>query len=104
MNGKYGKMLKQARKIEQEMAKIEEELAQEKVEASAGGAAVKATVNGKQELLEVKINPDVVDAEDVEMLEDLVTAAVKEALRQAKDLASQKMARLTGGLNLPGIV
>ena len=104
MSGKYGKMLKQAQKMQQEMAKIEEGLVEEKVEASSGGGAVKAMVNGKQELLGVKIKPDVVDKNDIEMLEDLVMAAVQEALRQSKELAAQRMAQLTGGLNLPGMM
>ena len=103
MNSKYGKMVKQAQQMQKEMAKVEEELAGEKVEASAGGGAVKATVNGKQELLEIKISPDVIDKDDVEMLEDLVKAAVSEAIRQSRELANQKMSRLTGGLNIPGM-
>lgn len=103
MKGNYGKMLGKLQKMQKEMAEAEEELASEKLEASAGGGAVTVTVSGRQEVLEVKINPESVDPDDVDMLQDLVLAATNEALRQSRDLAAQKMGRFTGGLDLPGL-
>lgn len=101
-----GNMMKQIQKMQADMAKVEEELTETKIEASAGGGAVKATVTGKQQLVEVKIDPSVVDPEDIEMLEDMVVAAVNEALRQSQELAQKKMAAVTGplagGMGLPG--
>lgn len=97
-----GKMMKQFQQVQQNVAKMEQELAEERMEASAGGGAVTAVVNGRQEVLELKIDEKVVQAGDVEMLQDLVLAAVSEALRKSRDLANQKLARLTGGLNIPG--
>lgn len=96
-------ILEQAQKIQSDLAKIQEELAEERVEASAGGGMVQVTANGAGELLEVKISPEVVDPEDIEMLQDLVLAAVKEALTKAKDLQSERMSAATGGLHLPGL-
>lgn len=104
--GGAGNMMKQIQKMQAEMAKVEQELAEVKVEASAGGGAVKATVTGKQQLLEIKIEPGVVDPDDVEMLEDMIVAAVNEALRQSQELAQKKLAAVTGplagGMGLPG--
>lgn len=109
MKGQYGNMMKQIQKMQAEMAKVEQELAETKIEASAGGGAVKAVVTGKQQLVEVKIDPSVVDPEDIEILEDMVVAAVNEALRQSQDLAQKKLSAVTGplavglgGLGLPG--
>ncbi|MDI6891683.1 MAG: YbaB/EbfC family nucleoid-associated protein [Actinomycetota bacterium] len=99
-----GKIMKQAQKVQKEMVKAQEELAGERVEASSGGGMVKVIVNGKQEILEVKINPDAVNPEDVEMLEDMVLVAANEALGESRELASRKLSKLTGGLNLPGLV
>ncbi len=98
-----GKLMKQAKKMQQEMAKIQEELAEKQVEASAGGGVVRVVVNGKQELLEVKIDPSVVDSDDVEMLQDLVLAAANEALEQSRDLASQRLNSVAGGMGIPGL-
>ncbi|MHB8840694.1 MAG: YbaB/EbfC family nucleoid-associated protein [Candidatus Aquicultor sp.] len=105
----YGNMMKQIQKMQADMAKAEAELAEIKIEASAGGGAVKAVVTGKQQLLEVRIDPSVVDPEDIEILEDMIVAAVNEALRQSQDIAQKKMAEVTGplagglgGLGLPG--
>lgn len=104
--GGMGNMMKQIQKMQAEMAKVEQELAEIKVEASSGGGAVKAVVSGKQQVLEVKIDPSVVDPDDVEMLEDMVVAAVNEALRQSHEIAQKKLAAVTGplagGLGLPG--
>lgn len=97
------KMMKQVQKVQADMARVQEELAQERVEASAGGGVVRAVANGHGDLLEVKIDPAAVDPSDVSLLEDLVLAAVGEALRKARDLAAEKMKAVTGGLSLPGL-
>ena len=93
-------MMKQAQKMQQELAKMQEELEQTEYTAAAGGGVVSATVSGKRELTKLEIDPEAVDPEDVEMLQDMVIAAVNEALRKAEDAANQNMSRLTGGLNL----
>jgi DNA-binding YbaB/EbfC family protein len=91
-----------AQQMQQEMARIQAELEVAEVEGSAGGGVVRATVTGKQELISVVIDPSAVDPDDVDMLQDLVVAAVNEALRASRDLAESKMAAVTGGLKLPG--
>ena len=96
-------MIKQAQKMQQDMMKMQEELEVKQYEAAAGGGVVKAVVNGKHEVVSLTIAPDAVDPEDVEMLQDLVIAAVNEALRKADSEASANMAKLTGGLNLGGL-
>ena len=96
-------MIKQAQKMQQDMLKMQEELEVKQYEAAAGGGVVKAVVNGKHEVVSLTIAPDAVDPEDVEMLQDLVIAAVNEALRKADSEASANMAKLTGGLNLGGL-
>ncbi|MFW5798037.1 MAG: YbaB/EbfC family nucleoid-associated protein [Planctomycetota bacterium] len=101
--GNMGGLMKQAQKMQQEMARIQDDLAERIVEGSAGGGMVKAMVNGKQELVAIKIDPETVDPEDVEMLEDLVTAAVSAGMKKAKELAEKEMSKVTGGLNLPGL-
>ncbi|MCD8357792.1 MAG: YbaB/EbfC family nucleoid-associated protein [Oscillospiraceae bacterium] len=93
-------MMKQAQKMQQELLKMQQELEQAEYSAAAGGGAVTATVSGKRELTALKIDPETLDPEDVEMLEDMVIAAVNEALRKAEDSANQNMSKLTGGLNL----
>ena len=85
------------------MAKIQEELEQATVEATAGGGMVKAVVTGKQTVASISIDPEAVDPEDVEVLEEMVMAAINEALLKSQELASQKMAAITGGLNIPGL-
>jgi DNA-binding YbaB/EbfC family protein len=85
------------------MAEVQEELENKTVEASSGGGMVTAVVSGKQQLLELKIDPTAVDPEDVEMLQDLVTAAVNEAIKQSQKMASDEMGKLTGGMNIPGL-
>ena len=94
---------KMAQQMQQEMLLIQTELETTFVDGSAGGGVVKATVTGKQELVSVTIDPSAVDPEDVEMLQDLVLAAVNEALRASRELAEGKMAAVTGGLRLPGM-
>lgn len=98
-----GNLQRMAQQMQQEMLRIQDELAAATVDGSAGGGVVSATVTGKQELVSVTIDPSAVDATDVEMLQDLVVAAVNDALRASRDLAEQKMAAVTGGLRLPGL-
>jgi DNA-binding YbaB/EbfC family protein len=92
-----------AQQMQQEMARIQSELAAATVDGSSGGGVVHATVTGKQELVSVTIDPSAVDPADVEMLQDLVVAAVNDALRASRELAESKMAAVTGGLRLPGM-
>ena len=98
-----GNLQRMAQQMQQEMLRIQAELETTMVDGSAGGGVVSATVTGKQELVSVTIDPSVVDAEDVDMLQDLVVAAVNDALRSARELAEQKMSAVTGGLRLPGM-
>ena len=101
MGGGMNNMIRQAQKMQQDMLKAQEELESKTYEAGAGGGMVTATVSGKKELVSVAIDPEAVDPEDVEMLQDLIVAAVNEALRKANDDAASQMSKLTGGLNLP---
>jgi hypothetical protein len=89
--------------MQQEMVKLQEELGERKVESTAGGGVVKVIANGKNEIISIEIKPEAVDPEDVEMLQDLITAAVNEALRQAQEMVSREMGKLTGGLKIPGM-
>jgi DNA-binding YbaB/EbfC family protein len=99
-----GQMMKQAQKMQAQILKIQEEMAERTVEASSGGGMVSVTANGKQEVLSVRIEREVVDPEDVEMLQDLVLAAVNEALKKAQEMVAEEMAKVTGGLQLPGLM
>ena len=99
--GGMSQMLKQAQAMQLKMQKVQEDLKEARVEGSAGGGMVTATVNGQGELKSVKISPEVVNADDVEMLEDLVLAAVSEAAAKARDMMEQRMGAVTGGLKLP---
>ena len=101
--GNMQSMLKQAQKMQEDMQTAQAELEAKEYTASSGGNMVEATVNGKHEVISLKINPDVVDPDDVEMLEDLVLAAVNEAIRAAASDSEQTMCAITGGLNLPGM-
>lgn len=101
--GNMNNMMKQMQKLQKQMENMEEELKNEKVTASSGGGAVEATVTGKRELVSIKIDKDVVDPDDVEMLEDLVVTAVNAAMQNAEEMANKKMGKLTGGLNIPGL-
>ena len=99
------KLMKQMQKMQEDMARVQDELTRETVSASAGGGAVTATVTGALELVSVEISPDAVDPEDVEMLQDVIVAAVNEALRAAQELANQRLGAVAGGLSglgLPG--
>ena len=96
-------MIKQAQKMQQDMLRMQEEMENKTYTATAGGGMVSATVNGKHEVLNLEIKPDAVDPDDVEMLQDMVIAAVNEAMRTADADAANNMSRLTGGLNLGGM-
>jgi hypothetical protein len=103
MMGNMNKMLKQVQKMQAEMMRLQEELGNRTVEATAGGGVVRAVVNGKQELVALEIKPEAVDPEDVEMLTELVLTAVNSALNQSREMVTMEMGKLTGGLNLPGL-
>jgi DNA-binding YbaB/EbfC family protein len=98
------KMLRQVQKLQGEMARLQEELGERTTEATAGGGVVRVVVNGRQEVVRLEIKPEAVDPEDVEMLQDVITAAVNEALRQSREMVAREMGRLTGGLGIPGLV
>ncbi|NQT31939.1 MAG: YbaB/EbfC family nucleoid-associated protein [Deltaproteobacteria bacterium] len=95
--------MRQAQELQAKLAKAQAELAEAIIETSSGGGAVKVTVNGQQQVLSVKISPEAIEPDDVEMLEDLVMTAVNEALTKAQELAAERMGKLTGGLNIPGL-
>ncbi len=98
-----GSLMKQAQKMQAQIAKVQEELAGKTIEASSGGGMVMVVVNGKQEVVSIKIEPEVIDANDKEMLQDLVVAAVNEALRKSQEMVSEEMSKITGGLQIPGL-
>lgn len=97
------KLMKQAQQMQAKMEKMQEEMEGKTVESSAGGGAVKVVVNGKQEVVDLQIDPEAVDPDDVEMLEDLLLAAVNEGMRKVKDMVNDEMGKLTGGMNIPGM-
>ena len=99
----FGNLAKMAQQMQAGMARVDAELQELRIEGSSGGGAVKAVATGKQELESITIDPGVVDPEDVEMLQDLVLAAVRDALDQAKAVAEQKVGQVTGGLRIPGL-
>ena len=99
--GNMNQLMSQMQKLQEEMEKTQESLGDEEVTATSGGGMVTVVATGKQEIKSIKIDPDVVDPEDVEMLEDLVLAAVSEALQKSQELAEDKMGALTGGMGLP---
>ena len=101
--GGMGNLLKQAQEMQSRMAKIQEELAQKTVDGSAGGGMVRGTVNGQLALTAIKIDPTVINAEEKEMLEDLIMAALNDGMRKARDMASSEMSKITGGLKIPGL-
>ncbi len=98
-----GNMMKQAQKLQSKMAKLQEDLAEKTIEGSAGGGMVKVIADGKQQVREITIEKEVVDPEDVEMLQDLMLAAVNDALTKSQQMVSDEMGKLTGGLNIPGL-
>jgi len=98
--GKFD-FMKQAQKLQSEMQRVQEELGDKTVEATAGGGMVTVVANGKQEIVSLKIDPEVVDKDDVEMLEDLIVAAVNESKKRAQELAANEIGKVTGGLGIP---
>jgi DNA-binding YbaB/EbfC family protein len=103
MKPNMANMMKQAQKMQADLARVQAELAEDRVEASVGGGTVKVAMKGDMTLESIHIEPSAVDPNDVEMLQDMVVAAVNEAMRQAQELASRKMSAVTGGLSLPGM-
>jgi DNA-binding protein, YbaB/EbfC family len=103
MGGNMGNMMKQMQKMQKQMEEMQKKLEETEVEASVGGGAVTCRANGKKEIISIKIDQSVVDPEDVEMLEDLILAAVNEALRNAEEMMTKEMNKLTGGINIPGL-
>jgi nucleoid-associated protein EbfC len=99
----FGNMMKEAQKLQAQMEKMQEEIGKKTVEATAGGGMVTVQANGKQELLAIKIDPEVINKDDAQMLEDLVIAACNEALRKSRELVQQELGKLTGGLKIPGL-
>jgi nucleoid-associated protein EbfC len=98
-----GNIMKQAKKMQESIGKLQQELEMKTIEAQAGGGMVKVVVNGKFELVSLKIEKEVVNPEDIEMLQDLIAAAVNEGIRKAQEMAAQEMAKITGGMNIPGM-
>ncbi len=98
-----GNLMKQAQQMQARMAKMQEEVGKRTIEAAAGGGMVKVVANGKQEILSIVMEPEVVDPEDVEMLQDLVLAAINQALRESQSMMTDEMSKLTGGLKIPGL-
>ena len=99
----FGNIMKEAQKLQQQMEAMQAEMGKPKVEASAGGGMVTVEANGKQELLSIKIDREVINPDDAQMLEDLVMAACNEALRKSRELVQQELGKLTGGLKIPGL-
>ena len=99
----FGNMMKEAQKLQAQMAAMQEEVAKKKVDATAGGGMVTVEANGKQELVSIKIDPEVINRDDAQMLEDLVLAACNEALRKSRELVQQEMGKLTAGMKIPGL-
>jgi nucleoid-associated protein EbfC len=100
----FGNIMKQAKKLQERMASLQEELGLRTVEASAGGGMVSVLVNGRHELVSLKIEKEVVNPDDVDMLQDLITAAVNEGMRKAQEMIAAEMAKLTGGMKIPGLM
>jgi len=99
----FGNMMKEAQKLQQQLAAVQEEVAKRKVDATAGGGMVTVEANGKQELVSIKIDREVINPDDAQMLEDLVLAACNEALRKSRDMVQHELGKLTGGLKIPGL-
>ena len=101
--GNMKNMMKQAQKMQQDMERVQKELEEKDVEATSGGGIVRVVVSGKLEMKKIEINPEAIDPEDKEILEDMILGAVNEGLRKAQDLAASEMKKVTGGLSLPGM-
>jgi DNA-binding YbaB/EbfC family protein len=100
----FGNMMKQAQKMQAKMAEMQEQLKTETLEASAGGGMVRVVITGDMQVKELHIDPAAIDPDDAEMLQDMVAAAVNEAIRSAQELASRRMGEITGGMNVPGLM
>ena len=100
----FGNMMKQAQKMQAKMAEMQEELKNETLEASAGGGMVRVVITGDMQVRELVIDPAAIDPDDIEMLQDMIAAAVNEAIRSAQELASRRMGEITGGMNVPGLM
>ncbi len=103
MSKGFGNILKQAQQMHAKITQLQEEMAAKTVEASSGGGMVHVIINGKQEILSIRIDPEVVNREDVEMLQDLILAAVNEAIRKSQEMMTEEMKKITGGLSIPGL-
>ncbi len=103
MKGGMNNLVRQAQKMQSRIAKVQEEIGHKTIEASTGGGMVTAVVNGNQELLKIKINPEVVDPQDVEVLEEMVVGAINQAMELASEMMNSEIEKITGGLNIPGL-
>jgi hypothetical protein len=101
--GGMGGLMKQAQKMQNRILKVQEEMAEKTIEASAGGGLVTVIANGRQEIVSIKVEKEVVDPDDVEMLEDLILAAVNDALKKSQQMMAEEMKKITGGMNIPGL-
>ncbi len=101
--GGMGGLMKQAQKMQDRILKVQEEMAEKTIEASAGGGMVTVIANGRQEIVSIKVEKEVVDPDDVEMLEDLILAAVNDALKKSQQMMAEEMQKITGGMNIPGL-
>lgn len=101
--GNMANMMKKVQKLQADMAKLQEELKTRTLESTAGGGAIKIVVNGEKQILSIKIDPGAADPQDIEMLEDMIMAAVNEALKKVDDMMAQEMGKLTGGMKIPGM-
>ena len=99
-----GNLMKQAQKLQSKMMRLQEELAEKTVETTSGGGMVKVVANGKQQIVSIEIEKEVVDPDDLEMLQDLILAAVNDALAKSQEMVSGEMSKLTGGMNIPGLM
>jgi DNA-binding YbaB/EbfC family protein len=104
MKGGMGNMMKQAQKLQSKMLKIQEELAEKTVEGTAGGGMIKVVANGRQQVVSIVMEKEVVDPEDIDMLQDMILAAVNDALTKAQEMVASEMGKVTGGFNLPGLM
>lgn len=102
--GNMNSMMKKVQKMQQEMARTQQEIEEKEFSSTAGGGVIEAIVNGKKEVVKIKIDEDVVDPEDTEMLEDLVVAAINDALKKADEYSQKEMGKLTGNINIPGLM
>jgi hypothetical protein len=100
----FGNLMRQAQQLQAKMLKVQDEMATRTAEASAGGGMVTALANGKQELVSIKVEKEVINPEDAEMLQDLIVAAVNAALKKAQEMVAEEMKKLTGGINIPGLM